>query len=78
MSLINMRADLDYKEHWCEAASVTEQQREVLAFYTALFCVDFMGELGQRFNMDRPEPINRERILWLNDALDKLLSLNRR
>ncbi len=73
MSLINMRADLDYIDYWCEAASVTEQQREVLVFYTALFCVDFMGELGQRFNKDRPESINTERVGWLNDALDKML-----
>jgi len=75
MSLINSRADLDYIDYWCEAADVTEQQREVLVFYTALFCVDFMGELGQQFNRDRPESINRERVLELNDALDKLLSL---
>jgi aminoglycoside phosphotransferase (APT) family kinase protein len=75
MSLINLRADLDYIDYWCAAADVTEQQREVLAFYTALFCVDLMGELGQQFNKDRPESINRERVRWLNDTLDKLLSL---
>jgi hypothetical protein len=75
MSLINTRADLDYIDYWCEAANVTEQQREVLVFYTALFCVDFMGELGQQFNKDRPESFDRERVRWLNDALDQLLSL---
>jgi hypothetical protein len=75
MSLINLRADLDYIDYWCEAANVTEQQREVLVFYTALFCVDFMGELGQQFNKDHPESVNRERVLWLNDALDQLLTL---
>jgi Ser/Thr protein kinase RdoA (MazF antagonist) len=75
MSLINMRADLDYIDYWCEAANVTEQQREVLVFYSALFCVDFMGELGQQFNKDRPESINRESVRWLNGTLDKLLSL---
>ena len=75
MSLINMRADLDYIDYWCEAANVTDQQREVLVFYTALFCVDFMGELGQKFNKDHPESINRERVRRLNDALDELLSL---
>jgi hypothetical protein len=73
MSLINMRADLDYIDYWCEAANVTDQQREVLVFYTALFCVDFMGELGQQFNKDHPESINRERVRWLNDALEELL-----
>jgi aminoglycoside phosphotransferase (APT) family kinase protein len=75
MSLINARADLDYIDYWCEAASVTEQQREVLDFYTALFCVDFMGELGQQFNKYHPESINRERVQWLNEALDQLLNL---
>lgn len=73
MSLINMRADLDYIDYWCEAAEVTEQQREVLVFYTALFCVDFMGEIGQQFNRERPEPINREGAGRLNNSLDQLL-----
>lgn len=74
MALINMRSDLDYITFWCEAANVTEQQREVLVCYTALFCVDFMGELGQQFNKERPEPIDREKVGWLNDSLDELLS----
>jgi Ser/Thr protein kinase RdoA (MazF antagonist) len=73
MALISMRSDLDYIGYWCEAANVTEQQREVLDCYTALFCVDFMGEIGQQFNKERPEPIDRGRVRWLNDSLDELL-----
>jgi aminoglycoside phosphotransferase (APT) family kinase protein len=74
MSLINMQADLDYIDYLCEAAAVTEQQREVLVFYTALFCVDFMGELGHKFNKERFEPVDNESIRWLNHSLDELLS----
>jgi hypothetical protein len=39
MSLINMRADLDYIDYWCTAAKVTEQQREILILYTRLLTV---------------------------------------
>ncbi len=74
MALINMRADLDYISYWCAAARVTARQREVLTCYTALFCVDFMSELGQQFNKERPEPLDREKAGRLNDALDELLN----
>ncbi len=73
MALINMQADLDYINYWCEAVKVTEQQKEVLDLYTALFCVDFMSEIGQRFNKNRPEPIDRETIQRLTDTLEELL-----
>jgi hypothetical protein len=74
MALINMRSDLDYISYWCEAARVTERQREVLTCYTALFCVDFMSELGQQFNRERPAPLDREKARRLNDSLDELLN----
>jgi hypothetical protein len=39
----------------CRALDTAEraldrEQREILTLYTAMFCVDFMAELGQRFN----------------------------
>jgi len=73
MSLLNMGFDLDYIDFWCEAASLSEEQREVLQFYTALFCVDFMGELGQRFNKDKPPLVKAEDAQRLNGILDALL-----
>ena len=74
MSLLNTGFDLDYIEYWCDAADVTEEQRDVLQFYTALFCVDFMGELGQTFNKERSQSAGAEDIQRLSSILDALLN----
>ncbi|HEV2708369.1 MAG TPA: aminoglycoside phosphotransferase family protein [Pyrinomonadaceae bacterium] len=74
MSLLNTGFDLDYIDFWCEAAHVTEEQREVLQFYTALFCVDFMGELGQTFNQESAQAVKAEEIERLSSILDMLLN----
>jgi hypothetical protein len=48
--------DVDYVEHWMNLLGLDKQLRQVVDAYTLLFCVDFMSELGQRFNKeDRPE-----------------------
>lgn len=74
MSLLNTGFDPDYTEFWCEAAGVTEEQRGVLALYTALFCVDFMGELGHAFNREGPPPVAARDVERLSGILDALLS----
>lgn len=74
MSLLNTGFDLDYIDFWCDAAGVTERQREVLQFYTALFCVDFMGELGQTFNQESAQAIKAQDIERLSGILDVLLN----
>lgn len=73
MSLLNTGFDLDYIDFWCNAANLSEEQREVLQFYTALFCVDFMSELGQVFNKEKPPLIKAEDAQRLNSILDTLL-----
>lgn len=57
-SILNMRAEPDYTDHWCRLLDVTTAQRRAIDFYTALFCVDFLGEFGQSFTgiVQRPEP----------------------
>lgn len=74
MSLLNAGCDLDYIEFWCDAADLTDEQRGVLQFYTALFCVDFMGELGQTFNKEGPQTIKAEDMGRLSSTLDALLA----
>lgn len=73
MSLLNTGFDLDYIDYWCDAANLREEQREVLQFYTALFCVDFMGELGQVFNKEKPPLVKAEDAPRLSGILDALL-----
>jgi aminoglycoside phosphotransferase (APT) family kinase protein len=74
MSLLNTGFDSDYIGFWCEAANVTDEQRSVLRFYTAVFCVDFMGELGQTFNKESPQLAKIEDVQRLGNILDDLLS----
>lgn len=42
--------------------------------YTAIFCVGFLGELGQRFNADRPAPVDPDYANHLLAVLDALLT----
>ena len=74
MSLLNTGFDLDYIDFWCDAAGVTEEQRNVLQLYTALFCVDFMSELGQIFNKENAQPVKPEDVQKLSDILGALLN----
>jgi len=56
MALRTNANDVDYVEHWMNLLGLDKQLRQVVDAYTLLFCVDFMSELGQRFNKeDRPE-----------------------
>jgi hypothetical protein len=73
MSLLNAGFDVDYIDFWCDAANITEEQRGVLQFYTALFCVDFMGELGQTFNKESAQVVKTKDVQRLSGILDGLL-----
>ena len=74
MSLINLGYDLDYISFWCDCLKLSAIENAVLNLYTCVFCVVFMSEIGQSFNKERPEPIDRQRIQRLVDILDSLLS----
>jgi hypothetical protein len=67
-SLLSSGRDLVYTDHWCELLEATAEQLAVTRFYTAVFCVDFLSELGHSFNGQAaaadPEGIERlERLL---------------
>jgi aminoglycoside phosphotransferase (APT) family kinase protein len=69
-ALVNAGQDQDYVDCWCELLALSAEQHSVLNFYTALFCVDFLGELGHRFNREGPIPVDAgrpERLLGLLD-----------
>ncbi len=73
MALRSMGADLVYIDAWTTEIGLTEEQQRVLALYTALHCVTFMGEIGQRFNQDTPLPVSLRRVADLQDILGDLL-----
>jgi Phosphotransferase enzyme family len=73
MSLLSTNDDLDYIEFWCDEMNLSAQRKKVLDFYTALFCVDFMSEIGHAFNKEKPLQIDEERFARLHSILDNLL-----
>jgi hypothetical protein len=75
MALLSLRADLDYIQYWAEAWYLTAEQMRLMHLYTACHCVYFMGEMGQKFNKDAPEPIDPERVSHLHAVLDHLLQI---
>ena len=67
-AILSAGAHPDYTDHWCDVLALTEEEREVVRFYTALFCVDFMSEYGQKFNRD-VRPVNQKRLSLLERML---------
>ena len=72
MALLSDARDLDYVEHWMNLMELNKQQREAVDAYTQLFCVDFMSELGQRFNKDDQPEIDLERFARLSTVFETL------
>ncbi len=59
---------------WAEALDAGDAARAAVEFDPAVFCVDFLSELGQRFNRDgAPQPQPR-RVAALQRILDEPLS----
>jgi aminoglycoside phosphotransferase (APT) family kinase protein len=50
MALLAQGADTDYVEYWLDAIEASRQQREMVVVYSLVFCLNFLGELGQVFN----------------------------
>jgi aminoglycoside phosphotransferase (APT) family kinase protein len=64
--------DVDYVEHWMNLLELSELLRQVVEVYTLLFCVDFMSELGQRFNRERQPEIDVEKFNRLKSVFETL------
>ena len=73
MALLSDRAETDYVDYWAEAWGLVAEQMRIMHLYTAMHCVYFMGEMGQKFNKDAPEPVDMERVEYLVQVLDELL-----
>lgn len=74
MSLLASSYDTDYIEYWIKELHLSSNQRTALDLYTALFCVDFMSEIGQVFNKQKAESIDKSKLSRLKTILDQLLS----
>jgi Ser/Thr protein kinase RdoA (MazF antagonist) len=73
MALLSMEADLEYTDAWCDALALDAHQRAVLSFYTCVFCVDFLSEVGQIANHNNVPGNEDERIKHLTMVFDCLI-----
>lgn len=73
LALLSLHHDTLYIEHWLNAMDATDEQRTVLNLYTAVFCVNFLGEQGQSVNRDHGT-VDHVQIRFLHATLDELLS----
>lgn len=71
MALMNMGCDTDYVTYLLNEMQLTEIEKKAFAFYTLLFCVDFMGERGMWF-MDKQVPVSDEIVETMNRIYEKL------
>ncbi len=75
-ALLLMEADTKYTEYWLDETGADAIQRKAVTCYTLLFCTDFMGEQGTRFDNGTIVPCNQKIIEILhynyNDLLKRL------
>ena len=71
MALLNMGCDTDYVTYLLKEMKVTEEEKRAFAFYSLVFCVDFMGERGMCF-MDKQVPVSPQIIEHMNGIYEKL------
>lgn len=62
-----------YADAWVDLLRPNREQREALSFYTAMFCLDFMAELGHRFNRSQPAPVEKSYVELLQGLLRRHL-----
>jgi Ser/Thr protein kinase RdoA (MazF antagonist) len=74
MALLARCFDTDYIDFWTADLDLSVEQQAALSFYTALFCVDFMSELGHSFNQEAPVAADSTAVEHLAETLSQLLS----
>lgn len=74
MALLSDGCDTLYVDAWADALTHPQEQRSILTLYTAICCVDFLSELGHRFNQNSAAPVKEEEVSYLSSILDRLLT----
>jgi hypothetical protein len=73
MALLSRGWETAYIEDWLELLDANAAQRAALEIYTAIFCVNFLGELGQAFNRAAPAPVEEAHAARLLTVLETTL-----
>jgi len=73
MALLSSGYNTDYTDYWAVQRSLTPDQQQAVNLYTALYCLDFMSELGQSFNKESPIALDQAKATRLMNILEALL-----
>lgn len=73
MALLSRGYDTEYTDYWAEQLQLTPQQQRAVNLYTALYCLDFMSELGQSFNKDVPIALDKTKVEMFKTILASVL-----
>jgi aminoglycoside phosphotransferase (APT) family kinase protein len=73
MALLAQGLDPFYVEQWREIMRPDAEQTAAIDLYTALYCIDFMSELGQRFNQAAPVTADAAYLARLRIIMAQLL-----
>jgi len=73
MALLDMKADTNYVDYMIKELNLDYFQKQIVLFYTLVFCVDFMGERGQKFQ-DKEVYVNKEIVDKLNYIYDNIIN----
>ena len=71
MALLSQGLGTAYVDHWADCLGLDPAARASVDLYTAVFCVDFLSELGQRFNLDESpavDPARKAHLLGILEA----------
>lgn len=74
MALLSLGEPCDYIDYWLEYRGASHEEIAILDLYTAIFCLDFMSEVGMRFNRDQAIQINDDRVQWFLNTYDALMA----
>ncbi len=74
MALLAHDLDSEYADYWRDLLALDDDQRRALTVYTAVFCLGFMSEVGQRFNRAAPLAVDSAYLRRLGVIFDELLA----
>lgn len=73
MSLLKSGHDTNYIEYLADCFSLDTFQRRVLDLYTLVFCLDFMAEIGETCNKNKPLSVSHDEKEHLLDVYGMLV-----
>ncbi|MBE5805181.1 MAG: hypothetical protein E7313_00405 [Clostridiales bacterium] len=73
MALLDMEVDTNYIDYMIRELNLNNFQKQIVLFYTLVFCVDFMSEKGQTFQ-DKEIYVDEKIVNKLNCIYDNIIN----